>query len=86
MSLPALASVTRLHLVLRIHRDTDAGRLRELFPNLRQLLLRLESAGPVTVDLSALTWVPQVDVTITGGAVRLTGYELLSIRHLSPPE
>ncbi|WP_405608833.1 NACHT domain-containing protein [Streptomyces sp. NBC_01511] len=86
LSLPALASVTRLHLVLRIHRDTDAGRLRELFPNLRQLLLRLESAGPVTVDLSALTWVPQVDVTITGGAVRLTGYELLSIRHLSPPE
>ncbi|WP_329037558.1 NACHT domain-containing protein [Streptomyces sp. NBC_01725] len=82
--LPSIPAVTRLQLVVRIDGDTDAGRLRALFPNLRQLVLHLESDEPVTVDLSALTWVHQVRVTVTGDAVRVTGDESISVRRHTP--
>ncbi|MFI6691328.1 NACHT domain-containing protein [Streptomyces sp. NPDC050433] len=82
---PALPSITRLHLVLRIDEDTGSGRLREFFPHLRRLLLRLESDEPVTVDLSALTWVPEVEVTITRGPVLLEGADPFVVHRLSRP-
>ncbi|MCI3224794.1 NACHT domain-containing NTPase [Streptomyces sp. NP-1717] len=82
--LPVFPSVTRLQLVVRIDGDTDAGRLRALFPNLRQLVLHLESDELVTVDLSALNWVPQVRVSVTGDAVRVIGDESMSVRRHTP--
>ncbi|MFC8829878.1 NACHT domain-containing protein [Streptomyces sp. NPDC057137] len=84
--MPVLPSVVQLSLSVGLSRDTDATRLRELFPNLRHLLLELESSEPVTADLSDLTWVPGIDIRIIGGALRLKGDELLSIRRASPPE
>ncbi|MFC8078741.1 NACHT domain-containing protein [Streptomyces sp. NPDC057307] len=83
--LPTLPSITRLHLVLRIDEDTTSGQLRELFPNLERLLLHLESDEPVTVDLSALVWVPEIEVTITGGLVRLRGADFLTVHRRSRP-
>ncbi|MGW8452831.1 NACHT domain-containing protein [Streptomyces niveus] len=83
--LPVLPSLTQLHLDLLIDGDTDARRLRERFPNLRRLLLYLESNDVVTVDLSDLAWVPYVEVTITNGPVHLKGAQLASVRHRHPP-
>lgn len=83
--LPALPSVTRLQLALRIGADTHAGRLREFFPHLEGLRLSLESDGLVTVDLSALTWIPAVEVTITRGPVLLEGADSFTVRRLSRP-
>ncbi|MET4927623.1 NACHT domain-containing protein, partial [Streptomyces sp. PSRA5] len=87
LGLPPCPSVTQLNLVLRIAEDSDAGRLREFFPNLRRLSLLLESRERFTVDLSALTWVPEVVVHREGESVRLKGHEHLSpIRPVSSPE
>ncbi|MGW6509742.1 hypothetical protein ACWGCP_19690 [Streptomyces niveus] len=83
--LPVLPSVTRLHLALRIGEDTGAGRLREFFPHLSRLILRLGSDELVTVDLSALTWIPQVDVTITRGPVLVEGAGSFTVQRLSRP-
>ncbi|MFC9608344.1 NACHT domain-containing protein [Streptomyces niveus] len=70
-SLPTLPSVAQLSLVLWVERDIDAGRLREIFPNLRLLVLNLKSDRLFTVDLSALTWVPDVVVSTIGESIRL---------------
>ncbi|MFF2642804.1 NACHT domain-containing protein [Streptomyces niveus] len=83
--LPVLPSVTRLHLALRIGEDTGAGRLREFFPHLSRLILRLESDELVTVDLSALTWIPEVEVTITRGPVLVEGAGSFTVQRLSRP-
>lgn len=80
--LPLLPSVTRLRLELQVNSDTAVARLEEHFPELRLLSLVLMADRSVTVDVTALAWVPQVEIRIIGGAVHLRGEELLS----PPPE
>lgn len=84
--LPTLPSVTRLELVLHAVGDLDAKKIRTRFPNLRRLHLQVVSGEPVTVDLSALTWVPEITTLVLGASVHLKGTELLSIRCVSPHE
>ncbi|MFE3114979.1 NACHT domain-containing protein [Streptomyces niveus] len=81
-TLPVLRSVTQLNLLLRLERDTDAGRLQDVFPCLRLLILDLRSDTPVVVDLSELAWVPQVVLRTNSDLIRIKGDELLSVRHV----
>ncbi|MFD3482928.1 NACHT domain-containing protein [Streptomyces sp. NPDC058665] len=83
--LPRLPSVTRFELSLHMRANADARSLHEHFPNLREIHLELSSGEPVTLDLSALTWVPEVHIDHVSGPIRVKGGELVNAHYQFPP-